>query len=280
MKSFIPVCVCLVAQACPILWDTMQCSPPGSSVHGNSPGGNSPGKSSAQVTMPSFRGSSQPRDWTQGSYIANRSREAPSKYGTSHEFLCHYYQFSSVQLLSRIWLFETPWTEAHQASHHQLLELVQMHVHRVTDATSSSVIHFSSCLQSFPAAGSFPMSQFFASGGQSIGPGQNSTKRIWPCIARPHTFSLFKSLFCYNHKFIAIQSLIQVQLFATAWTAACQASPSFTISWSLLKLMSIELMVLSNHLILCRPLLLLPSIFPSTKVFSNESALWIRRPKN
>ena len=79
---------------------------------------------------------------------------------------------------------------------------------------------------------------------------------------------------------VIVKPLNHVQLFATPWTAACQASPSFTISWSLLKLMSIELMVLSNHLILCHPLLLLPSIFPSTRVFSNELALWIRWPKN
>ena len=70
-----------------------------------------------------------------------------------------------------------------------------------------------------------------------------------------------------------------VQLFATPWTAAHQASLSFTISQSLLKLMSIESVVPSNHLILCHPLLLLPSIFPSNRVFSNESALHIRWPK-
>ena len=66
---------------------------------------------------------------------------------------------------------------------------------------------------------------------------------------------------------------------ATPGTAARQASLSFTISWSLLKFMSIELMMLSNHLFLCHPLLLLPSIFPSIRVFSNESALRIRWPK-
>ena len=75
------------------------------------------------------------------------------------------------------------------------------------------------------------------------------------------------------------QSLGRVRLFVTPWTAACQASISFTISQSLLKLMSIELVMPSNHLILCHPLLLLPSIFPSIRVFSNESVLHIRRPK-
>ena len=72
-----------------------------------------------------------------------------------------------------------------------------------------------------------------------------------------------------------VQLLSHVQLFMTPWTAAHQASLSFTISWSLLKLMSIEFVMLSNHLILCHPLLLLPSIFPSIRVFSNESAFCI-----
>ena len=66
---------------------------------------------------------------------------------------------------------------------------------------------------------------------------------------------------------------------ATPWTAVCQASQSITNSWSLLKLMSIESVMPSNHLVLCRPVLFLPSIFPSIRVFSNESVLHIRWPK-
>ena len=76
-----------------------------------------------------------------------------------------------------------------------------------------------------------------------------------------------------------VQSLSLVRLFVTPWTAACQASLSITISQSLLKLMPIESLMPSNHLIFCHPLLLLPSIFPSIRVFSNESALCIRWPK-
>ena len=75
------------------------------------------------------------------------------------------------------------------------------------------------------------------------------------------------------------QSLSHVQLFATPWTAACQASLSFTISQSLLKFMSIESVMPSRHLILCCPLLLLPSVFPSFRVFSIQLALCIRGPK-
>ena len=84
-----------------------------------------------------------------------------------------------------------------------------------------------------------------------------------------------------NHSFhgIVVQLLSCVPLFATPWTAARQASMSFTVSWSLLRLMSIESMMPSNHLILCHPLRLLPSIFPSIRVFSNESAVHIRWPK-
>ena len=79
--------------------------------------------------------------------------------------------------------------------------------------------------------------------------------------------------------FSSVQWLSHVQLFATPWTAAHQASLSLTKSQSLLKLMSIELVMPSNHLNLCHPLLLPPSIFPSIRVFSNESVLRIRWPK-
>ena len=78
---------------------------------------------------------------------------------------------------------------------------------------------------------------------------------------------------------VVTQSLSRVWLFATLWTVAHHAFLPFAISWSLLKLMSIELVMPSNHLILCYPLLLLPLIFPSIRVFSNESALCNRWPK-
>ena len=80
-----------------------------------------------------------------------------------------------------------------------------------------------------------------------------------------------------EHNVVA-QSVSRVQLFVTPWTAACQVSLSF-ISQSFLKLTSTELVMPSNHLVLCRPLHLLPSIFPSIRVFSNELALHIRWPK-
>ena len=91
-----------------------------------------------------------------------------------------------------------------------------------------------------------------------------SSLRIWVCVL-PRQFS-------------SVQSLSRVQLFATHWIAACQASLSNTISRSSLRLMSIESMIPSSHLILCRPLLLLPPIPPSIRVFSNESTLHMRWP--
>ena len=83
----------------------------------------------------------------------------------------------------------------------------------------------------------------------------------------------------YHTQFSSVQLLSRVRLFVTSWTAARQASLSIANSQSLLKLMSVESVMPSNHLILCRPLLLLPSIFPSIRVFSNESVLHIRWPK-
>ena len=115
-----------------------------------------------------------------------------------------------------------------------------------------SVIPFFSCLLSFPALGSFSMSWLFTPGGLSISN-------------------------CFQ--FSSVQSLSCVWLFATPWIAAHRASLSITDYWSSLKLTSIESMMPSSHLILCRPLLLLPPIPPSIRVFSNESTLHMRWPK-
>ena len=90
-----------------------------------------------------------------------------------------------------------------------------------------------------------------------------------------HALSVFPLVAVFR----SVQSLSHVQLFATPWTALHQASLSITNSQSLLKLMSIESVMPSNHFILCHPLFLLPSIFPSIRVFSDESALCIRWPK-
>ena len=90
---------------------------------------------------------------------------------------------------------------------------------------------------------------------------------------------MIKTVVTASVQFCSVQSLSHVWLFMTPWTAVCQASLSITKSRSLLKLTSIESVMPSSHLICCRPLFLLPSIFPSIRVFSNELALHIRWPK-
>ena len=99
-------------------------------------------------------------------------------------------------------------------------------------------------------------------------------------IYRRHSLKSDSKLYmCNCNDFSSVQLLSHVWLFVTPWTVACQAFLFITNSQNLLKLTSIESVMPSNHLILCRPLLLLPSIFPSISIFSNESVLHIRYPK-
>ena len=98
----------------------------------------------------------------------------------------------------------------------------------------------------------------------------NVYSKVYPC---------FDTMCWVVNVFHSVQSLSRIQIFETPWTVVCQASQSITISCSLLKLMSIESMMPSNHLIDCHPLLLLPSILPSIRVFSSESLLHIRWPE-
>ena len=106
----------------------------------------------------------------------------------------------------------------------------------------------------------------------------NTQQPLWPPLTWRNTHSGIIPK-CKFSLFSSVQSLSCVQLFATPWTAAHRASLSIINSWSSLKLVSIESVMPSNHLILCRPLLLPPSVFPSIRVFSNESVLCIRWPK-
>ena len=98
-------------------------------------------------------------------------------------------------------------------------------------------------------------------------------------VLKGATLSPIENYLFSNIQFSSIQLLSHVQLFVTPWTATCQVSPCITNSWSLFKFMSIEPVMPSNSLILCHPLLLPPSIFPSNRVFSNESVLHSRWPK-
>ena len=95
------------------------------------------------------------------------------------------------------------------------------------------------------------------------------------CMYTPHSGTMIMR----SVQFSSVQSLSHIRLFATPWTAASQVSLSITSSWSFLRLMSIEAVMPSNHLTLCCGLVLWPSIFPSIRVFSNESVLHIRWPK-
>ena len=154
-----------------------------------------------------------------------------------------------VHVLSRGWLFVTPWTVAHQA----LLSI------------EFSRQEYRSELLFLPA-------------GNLLTQGSN------PCLMHLLHWQADSLLLAPpgKEKLIrtgSVQSLSHVRLFATPWIAACQASLSITNSRSSLKLMSIEWVMPSSHLILCRPLLLLPPVPPSIRVFSNESTLRMRWPK-
>ena len=133
-----------------------------------------------------------------------------------------------------------------------------------------------------------PTNTHFVIGPRNLKDGVKGLSRDWRVdlmSLKRHTHFLWVNFllnkpFINNISFVAVvQSLSRVWLCAALWTAAHKSSLSFTISQSLLKLMSIDSVMISNHLILCHPLLLLPSIFPSIRVFSSESALCIRWPK-
>ena len=135
-----------------------------------------------------------------------------------------------------------------------LLEVVQTHVHwEVMPSNQFMLCQHSSPALIFPSIGEF-------------------SNELVLHIRRPKYWG-------FSFSISSVQLLSSVQLFVTPWTAACQVSLSITNSWSLLKLMSIKLVIPSNHLTLCHPLLLLPSILPRIGVFSKESFLCIRWPK-
>ena len=159
--------------------------------------------------------------------------------------------------------------------YHQLPELAQTHVHQVGDAILCHPLLL--LLQSFPASGSFPVSQFFSSGGQSIG--ASASRSVLPMNIQDWFPLGLTGLISFKSKASSVQlkSLSHVRLFVTPWTAAHQASLSITNSWSLLKLMSVESVMPSNHLILCCPLLLLLSIWEILKSKANHFSILASR---
>ena len=155
-----------------------------------------------------------------------------------------------------------PWTAAHQASLSYSISWSLLKFMSIESVMLSNHLilccPFSFYLQSFLASGPFPVSQLFTSGGQR----SRASASVLPMNIQG-----------------SVQLLSNVRLFVTPWIAARQASLSTTNSLSSLKLTSIKSVMPSNHLILCHPLLILPSIFPSMRVLSDELALRIRWPK-
>ena len=176
-----------------------------------------------------------------------------------------------VQSLSHVPLFVTPWTAACQAP---LSTTISWSLFIFTSIESTMLSnHLILCCPLLLLTSIYPSIRVFSS--------ELAVRIRWP-KSWSFSFSLLYGLTLtsvHDYQLSAVQSLSHVRLFATPWTAARQASLSITNSRSLFKLMSIELVMPSNHLILCHPLLLLPSIFPSIRGFSNESVLCIRWPK-
>ena len=177
---------------------------------------------------------------------------------------------------SRVQLCATPWTAAHQAppslgfsrqEHWSGLPFPSPMHESEKWKWSRSVVSDSSDPMDYSPPGS-SVHGIFWDGGSIPGLGRSPGEGIGYPLHYSWAFLV-----------VVVQRLSRVQLFVISWTAAHQASPSITISWSLLKFMSIESVMPSNHLVLCHPLLLLPSIFPNIRVFSSELALHIRWPK-
>ena len=186
-----------------------------------------------------------------------------------------------VQFLSRVWLFETPWTAAYQSFLSFTISQSLLKLKSIESVMSSNYLIF--CHHTRPEAlreawgvcWALELHGFLISFPPTPGPLPPQDLALAPVSA---CWAL-RSHCCISVQFSSAESLSCVWHFATPWTAACQASLSITNFQSLLKLMSIESVMPSKYLILCRPLLLPPSIFPSIRVFSNESVLRIRWPK-
>ena len=199
----------------------------------------------------------------------------------------------SVQLLSRVRLFATPWTTARQASlsitnSQSLFKLIS--IESVMPSNHLILCHLLLLLPSiFPSIRVFSNESAlhirwpkYRSFSFNISPsnkhsGLISFRMDWlDLLAVQGTLKSLLQHHSSKASILRCSAFFTVQLFETPWSAARQASLSITSSWSLLRLMSIESMIPFNHLILCPPLLLLPSIFPSIRVFSNESTLHMR----
>ena len=232
----------------------MDCSPPGSSVHGISQT-----KKLEWVAISLSYGSSGSRDWTRVSFIGR--------------WILYHWATSTLKCLPilRGW---SQFVFFFKKLLHKLWRLIHCNCCISVTGYSQVDIHFVDCFwQVFNTSGKFS--------GQPLLPSPLSTALPWTTVNYLWVFSdISQTNPClFWIQFSSVQSLSRVLLSVTPWTSARQASLSITNSWSLLKLMPIESVMPSSHLILCHPLLFLPPIPPSIRVFSNESTLRMRWPK-
>ena len=254
----------LVAQSRPTLCDPMDCSPPGSSVHGILQA-----RILEWVTTSFSRGTSQPMSWSQS---PARQADSLSSETPGSEVKVALVVSDSLQPYQ----LYSPWNSPGQNSGVDSLSLLQ----RIqTQGSNPGLPHCRQILYQLRYKGSPRILEWIAC--------PFSSRSSWPrkqtgvsCIAgKVFTNWAIREALQGSLWFSSVQLLSHVWLFATPWTVERQASLSITNSLSLLKLMSIASAMPCNHLILCHPLLLPPSIFPRIRVFSNESVLHIRWPK-
>ena len=301
--SYIHFCFCcLVAKTCVTLCDPMKYSMPGSSVHGIFSGRN-PGVSChflIQGILPTQGWNPHLLPWQEDSLPL-------SNEGSLH------IQFNSVQSLSRVRLFATPWTAAHPA----FLSIINIRgpPKPVSNKSVMPSYHLILCRPLLLLPSIFPSIRVFSNESalrirwqeywnfsfnispSNEHPGLVSFRMNWLDLLAVQGLSrVFSNTTVQKHQFFgtqcffivqltsirqfsSVQSLGRVRLFVTPWITARQASLSITNSRSSFRLTSIESVMPSNHLFLCRPLLLLPLIPPSIRVFSNELTLHMRWPK-
>ena len=275
-------CWCSVTQLCPTLHNPMDCSLTGSSVHGISHT-----RILEWVDISYTRGSSWPRDRTRNVSCIGRWILYYWAIWEAQRVLERKESESCSVVSDFLWPngLYSPWNSLGQDTGLGSLSLLKGIL--PTQGLNPGLLHCRRIIYQLSHKGSPRILEWVAY--------PFSSRSSWPrnqtgfsCIAdgiltnwatREEQSAGPGDRWSYHFQFSSLQLLSHVRFFAIPWTAACQASLSITSSQSLLKLVSIESVMPSNHLILCHPLLLLPSIFPSIRVFSSESVLHLRWPK-
>ena len=275
------------AQSCPTLWDSKYCSPPGSSVHGVLQA-----RIMEWVAIPFSRGSSQPRDRTWVSCIAGRCfiiwtirglMPVLVKYFLLDSLESQHFFFWQSRPVTTMWPSVNPFMNSRVCIIFVLccwisglmIVITPLSMGLWIEFCDSSAIHHFGCdagpLLKISSSDTWFIEQIIMICGVVTFIITLIGAFIVTLIG---VFLIYMCIYIYS-----VQFLRHARLFVTPWTAALQASLSITNTQSLSKFMPIESVISSYHLILCCPLLLLPSIFSSIRVFSNESALRIRWPK-